>query len=203
MRRGLIPTRAGKTYLQIGRASSRGAHPHAGGENFWLHWRHVTRAGSSPRGRGKRNSDHPAPQTRGLIPTRAGKTMRCSRRARRSRAHPHAGGENIFPMSVALLGGGSSPRGRGKHCGRLPCVCPGGLIPTRAGKTSSMVSKRPSTWAHPHAGGENTPKTDMLPDFVGSSPRGRGKRPGLAWAGLGWGLIPTRAGKTRRPGRSG
>ena len=51
--RRLIPAHAGKTSSSAGTLSTAEAHPRSRGENFWLHWRQVTRAGSSPLTRGK------------------------------------------------------------------------------------------------------------------------------------------------------
>ena len=95
---GLIPTRAGKTSGRAERARTRGAHPHAGGENcaggLVVHFG----GGSSPRGRGKRHPGRETLRHPGLIPTRAGKTPRSGSRACDSGAHPHAGGENATPI---------------------------------------------------------------------------------------------------------
>ena len=49
----LIPAHAGKTLRRYSGIHRWPAHPRSRGENFWLHCRHVTRAGSSPLTRGK------------------------------------------------------------------------------------------------------------------------------------------------------
>ena len=76
--RGLIPARAGKTAVAAIRADATPAHPRAGGENpvGMEGWPVAT--GSSPRGRGKRHEPRPDHGRGGLIPTRAGKTLRVS-----------------------------------------------------------------------------------------------------------------------------
>ena len=175
-------------------------------------------AGSSPRGRGKRQIDTPASRRRGLIPARAGKTCRCRHPHRAAPAHPRAGGENPGAWWLPVVAGGSSPRGRGKpsvsgdghflsgssprgrgkRSGRRRRRARRGLIPARAGKTNRLARWQTSRTAHPRAGGENGIMVEQHTGELGSSPRGRGKRcvaldtPKIA------GLIPARAGKTAR-----
>ena len=91
----------------------------------------------------------------GLIPARAGKTLRRSRLRRPSRAHPRAGGENAADLTFDERPRGSSPRGRGKLAAAGVPIRLIGLIPARAGKTPSTASLSTSRPAHPRAGGEN------------------------------------------------
>ena len=111
----LIPAWAGKTSTRERPASWRQAHPRVGGENRLnapLMW---SRAGSSPRGRGKlRPESDPQGVTR-LIPAWAGKTRLPIRRGHASRAHPRVGGENEERVRATVDSEGSSPRGRGKR----------------------------------------------------------------------------------------
>ena len=127
-------------------------------------------------------------------------------RARRARAHPHAGGENTLIRADDKNFKGSSPRGRGKPLGGQGAGREQGLIPTRAGKTRRRRRGACHTWAHPHAGGENFRHGIEAPLDLGSSPRGRGKRERNVQTVDVHRLIPTRAGKTRgyasRPGPS-
>ena len=51
----------------------------------------------------------------GLIPARAGKTIRGGEPEAVDGAHPRAGGENVQFDGAVEVGQGSSPRGRGKH----------------------------------------------------------------------------------------
>ena len=100
---------------------------------------------------------------------------------------------------MAMLGGGSSPRVRGKP----PTVGGTGprrrLIPARAGKTTTPAGKPASSAAHPRACGENPPGTGRPRSPVGSSPRVRGKLEALPAFPDEHGLIPARAGKTVCP----
>ena len=192
----LIPARAGKTppRARLGRLSW--AHPRAGGENFRRVGDAGLRPGSSPRGRGKRRKNQFSLPSPGLIPARAGKTRGLFAWLYRRWAHPRAGGENLLNCTARLLGGGSSPRGRGKRLETEYVAGPRRLIPARAGKTRWRAWSRDSGGAHPRAGGENAVLIDDTSTFGGSSPRGRGKpSPTVASSGHVR-LIPARAGKT-------
>ena len=90
------------------------AHPRAGGENAELILDVLGDDGSSPRGRGKLNPREIQRVRERLIPARAGKTLYVDVVPSMKGAHPRAGGENLLNCTARLLGGGSSPRGRGK-----------------------------------------------------------------------------------------
>ena len=70
----LIPARAGKTSNLTSWKGPAEAHPRAGGENQDENIVNLSKQGSSPRGRGKRNCYRTRPLWNGLIPARAGKT---------------------------------------------------------------------------------------------------------------------------------
>ena len=95
------------------------------------------RAGSSPRGRGKRGAGIPSTLSPGLIPARAGKTLFVIGYPHGEPAHPRAGGENEYVAWLRAAQAGSSPRGRGKPLFGPFGLSGGGLIPARAGKTTS------------------------------------------------------------------
>ena len=193
---GLIPAWAGKTSPVCSSTPPPRAHPRVGGENVEVVERIADRVGSSPRGRGKpyksiSDVSHPR-----LIPAWAGKTGRRSTRGVRRGAHPRVGGENIGLNAGWERLEGSSPRGRGK-----PSVSGDGhwfvrLIPAWAGKTQRLNRRATQPQAHPRVGGENARWDTYTWRGVGSSPRGRGKRPAPARRGQGDGLIPAWAGKT-------
>ena len=91
---------------------------------------------------------------------------------------------------------GSSPRGRGKPPWVRLIPSRNGLIPARAGKTSTTRVEHFQHTAHPRAGGENAPSTAYPSHSPGSSPRGRGKRSCCCPFPRALRLIPARAGKT-------
>ncbi len=111
-----------------------------------------------------------------FIPTHVGNTP-----ARRSRlealpVHPHACGEHVMPMALAISSGGSSPRmwGTRKH--------------RRVGEPGLPV--------HPHACGEHPAPSSSPPPASGSSPRMWGTpRPGRHRTAT-CRFIPTHVGNT-------
>ena len=153
--RRLIPARAGKTWERSGAARRRRAHPRAGGENRCRHVVMSCTAGSSPRGRGKLLMTGNAVKRIGLIPARAGKTVKAAMHICVPAAHPRAGGENEVAQGLFARSVGSSPRGRGKPHNVKCIVYNVRLIPARAGKTSLCVRVSRMPRAHPRAGGEN------------------------------------------------
>ena len=98
----------------------------------------------------------------------------------------------------ASASSGSSPRGRGKLPPPPQDRQAAGLIPAWAGKTSAIMSYPSMLKAHPRVGGENHSWIGATVWFVGSSPRGRGKRSPTRGARGFWRLIPAWAGKTLR-----
>ena len=133
----------------------------------------------------------------GLIPARAGKTVRgvCGRPGRG--AHPRACGENRYNRTLAASLAGSSPRVRGKRGRRFRTRSVVRLIPARAGKTSCTPGRTPPPAAHPRACGENNQESARMRVERGSSPRVRGKHSPVDLREPARGLIPARAGKTR------
>ena len=159
--------------------------------------------GSSPRERGARHRHQPRPRCLRLIPARAGSTIRTAARGSRGWAHPRASGEHHRRVEGMLDDLGSSPRERGAllipGCERLPP----GLIPARAGSTTSDSRRCGTPWAHPRASGEHFPLSLAPLNKPGSSPRERGARFGRDARPGRRGLIPARAGSTRQPRRGG
>ena len=171
--------------------------------------------GSSPRVRGKPRVPGDRRQHGRLIPARAGKTSLTSARTFLRAAHPRAGktgaglggvgedgahpracGENGMELVRAILAAGSSPRVRGKPGRGGPRPDRRGLIPARAGKTTTSSSRGTRSSAHPRACGENGPGDSGGETRCGSSPRVRGKHHGRRSVLRRLGLIPARAGKT-------
>ena len=132
----------------------------------------------------------------GLIPARAGKTRGLAGLRRMVPAHPRACGENLCSHKRRARIVGSSPRVRGKPSRRENEFHRKGLIPARAGKTSSLRSLIRVLRAHPRACGENPCLAQHCGRREGSSPRVRGKRLCKACVEVARGLIPARAGET-------
>ena len=137
-RRGLtrlIPACAGKTAPRFAGRRDEWAHPRVCGENYNPDLHICVQPGSSPRVRGKRNSENARDLSRGLIPACAGKTQPPGLIQCRDAAHPRVCGENMSlrVMRARLLG--SSPRVRGKHTNQPFHNLFSWLIPACAGKT--------------------------------------------------------------------
>ena len=196
--RGLIPARAGKTHMILHLSNALWAHPRACGENWTNAGKELPFEGSSPRVRGKRLRTSDQDGLVRLIPARAGKTRRRRGRGGRRRAHPRACGENVKAVRRIPTLLGSSPRVRGKQHRAVKSRRGRGLIPARAGKTPGARPDRPIQPAHPRACGENARGYTGHKPRTGSSPRVRGKHQAPQLRGQGPGLIPARAGKTRR-----
>ena len=197
---GLIPARAGKTRAARPVPLVCWAHPRAGGENCDVAFVESHEPGSSPRGRGKPGCCGACGACCGLIPARAGKTPSHRRACLSRRAHPRAGGENHEGSEMRGACVGSSPRGRGKPRRDRDARRLRGLIPARAGKTTSGNTRPHARRAHPRAGGENHENVGDGKVVGGSSPRGRGKRLAVVIQEQRQGLIPARAGKTCKRG---
>ena len=122
--------------------------------------RALSKVGSSPLTRGKRDGRPECLRPGRLIPTHAGKTTAAYLRDLAAPAHPHSRGENIHADDVAGLDLGSSPLTRGKLGVGVGVNQVGGLIPTHAGKTVLTTAPRRLSAAHPHSRGEN-PSTSL------------------------------------------
>ena len=192
----LIPARAGKTPSPPSSRTRARAHPRACGENLDQAVADASPYGSSPRVRGKRTEDLGGDHPGGLIPARAGKTCSDSTWSRLPGAHPRACGENSIEDARCMSGSGSSPRVRGKLRARRHPQRRAGLIPARAGKTSTSAAALVCSAAHPRACGENCSKITTDVETRGSSPRVRGKQAQVHAGHQRLRLIPARAGKT-------
>src|SRR5208337_2024420 len=78
---------------------------------------------------------------------------------------------------------------------------PARTIPTRVGKTIDRVLFVGLGADHPHAGGENRRVRGLVPQSIGPSPRGWGKRAPSVGFLRSRRTIPTRVGKTSWPSR--
>ena len=193
----LIPARAGSTPRHQG-DSAPGAHPRSRGEHPGSSRTSFLRAGSSPLARGALARHAVVRRRDRLIPARAGSTFREADAARRHGAHPRSRGEHSMICPRVGWSRGSSPLARGAQAEADLQRGRGRLIPARAGSTFCRSSSSRLARAHPRSRGEHMNFTGRTDWVAGSSPLARGApfvRRGLG----GWrGLIPARAGSTRR-----
>ena len=151
-------------------------------------------SGSSPRVRGAGAACRQLQANGGIIPARAGSSHRRSRRTAPGRDHPRACGEQCIDAWAAECDAGSSPHARGAVIA-VPFVCEqSGIIPARAGSSTSRASRMTCAWNHPACAGSRAgafgssaarrdqPRvcgkqfhlTDTGKALMGSSPRVRG-----------------------------
>ena len=153
--------------------------------------------GSSPLARGLRDAPHHHHRRLGIIPARAGFTRRVAFRVCVSWDHPRSRGvyrrrprrrprpEGSSPLARGLLRGGGGMGGRR------------GIIPARAGFTSSAVTMVRRRWDHPRSRGVYDWGAPVSESIRGSSPLARGLRPAQTSSPATVWIIPARAGFTK------
>ena len=197
-RSGIIPARAGFTAGRAAGPAGAADHPRSRGVYLRRPVRVGGVRGSSPLARGLLTSLPSRVVTIRIIPARAGFTSRSPAPPRRTPDHPRSRGvySDFFPaMSVPC---GSSPLARGLP-GVLDTKSPRSwIIPARAGFTWCTVGRRRPRPDHPRSRGVYGASCDHPGCEAGSSPLARGlhrvQDGGLALGGI----IPARAGFTRR-----
>ena len=112
---GLIPARAGNTRCESVQVIPGGAHPRSRGEHRRSNLARSSTWGSSPLARGTHFSHSIICMVSGLIPARAGNTVRIKTGYAGKRAHPRSRGEHQFLRSQRPRSLGSSPLARGTH----------------------------------------------------------------------------------------
>ena len=173
-------------------------HPRSRGVYRPSHPITVPSSGSSPLARGlhrARPRIGPAP---GIIPARAGFTA-CPRGSRRRpRDHPRSRGVYSRRPPTARALGGSSPLARGLLGERLPENEHHRIIPARAGFTGGRRTRDGAAGDHPRSRGVYPVHDRSLVMAFGSSPLARGLQQRHRGPVARPGIIPARAGFTRR-----
>ena len=199
-RSGIIPARAGFTPPSRRSARPCRDHPRSRGVYSWPPRRPSGLSGSSPLARGLPPAAPRVGQRQRIIPARAGFTVAKAVADAAPQDHPRSRG--VYHPRASGVGGlvGSSPLARGlrspcRHCRPSP-----GIIPARAGFTSSWPCRSWSPGDHPRSRGVYVTVTTVQRSRAGSSPLARGLpgRP-ARHAGEG-GIIPARAGFTSASG---
>ena len=132
----------------------------------------------------------------GLIPARAGNTMKFHTQGFSPGAHPRSRGEHRLTTAAIRSFWGSSPLARGTHGGIAAGVASVGLIPARAGNTLTGSTVKRAVWAHPRSRGEHCCAGECPAVLQGSSPLARGTPATSPHREACVGLIPARAGNT-------
>ena len=173
---GIIPARAGFTSRSATNCASCSDHPRSRGVYPMAVNADNVLGGSSPLARGLLRVSVSMIWLPGIIPARAGFTLFGPTPISRKRDHPRSRGVYKANNGLLLLRNGSSPLARGLRAGEHHDVGRRGIIPARAGFTSSLLL--------------------TLMRLTGSSPLARGLPSDQRGASLGRGIIPARAGFT-------
>ena len=172
----IIPARAGFTLEPDLGAEPAVDHPRSRGVYCATPWPRVPRPGSSPLARGLQREEYEYGAVGRIIPARAGFTTRWPTPAMSTSDHPRSRGVYAAALPGKWIDGGSSPLARGLLNADTTTPPEPGIIPARAGfTTSSRTGTRPTG---------------------GSSPLARGLRPHPQSGRGGRRIIPARAGFT-------
>ena len=168
---------------------SRGVYTKASPEGGW-------RTGSSPLARGLLADAIPGASGKRIIPARAGFTPRPGHHVPAQRDHPRSRGVYSTGARTTPSETGSSPLARGLQLGQLGQKLGQGIIPARAGFTSTIMAAKASLSDHPRSRGVYSCLLHRASRLAGSSPLARGLLPLLVVEDLPLGIIPARAGFT-------
>ena len=198
---GIIPARAGFTPHGRNASSPPKDHPRSRGvygKRFgWVGFP----SGSSPLARGLLHVKQRRMIIPGIIPARAGFTRHAPGLTRCARDHPRSRGVYFGRTAPDGSHPGSSPLARGLPAGAQECTAGRGIIPARAGFTPVTHPLSAPDRDHPRSRGVYFLLTHAHNSVMGSSPLARGLPGGGLEPPLKTGIIPARAGFTRR--RSG
>ena len=197
-RQRFIPAWAGQPGALHPRPICGGVHPRVGGAALAERMLAIRSLGSSPRGRGSLSARAPRQYRMGFIPAWAGQpaTLRLGRLVRW--VHPRVGGAARIESAQRVLGGGSSPRGRGSPLESWSWSCFFRFIPAWAGQPFLCFHVRFLFLVHPRVGGAATLASLARALLAGSSPRGRGSQYPVRISMHEWGFIPAWAGQPVR-----
>ena len=194
--RRIIPARAGFTGLLVPIVRAAGDHPRSRGVYLLLEGSYACSYGSSPLARGLHTIPVHLEIGRGIIPARAGFTSPIPWPSPRITDHPRSRGV-YSPRRVALASSrGSSPLARGLPFRVTQFPGHSGIIPARAGFTSTSKGRPALSADHPRSRGVYEMNFSVVTLMDGSSPLARGLRL-LRTAGHNeTRIIPARAGFT-------
>ena len=159
--------------------------------------------GSSPLARGLRAGRRPHLLDQRIIPARAGFTDHRGPADRGPRDHPRSRGVYTLTGTTSSSSSGSSPLARGLPSHMGTDAWPEGIIPARAGFTPPPSRRGSSTSDHPRSRGVYTLSAASRGAGGGSSPLARGLQGDRVFVSKEVGIIPARAGFTRRAVRRG
>ena len=159
-------------------------------------------AGSSPLARGLRAHRPIRDRLDRIIPARAGFTGEEQHVRVDIEDHPRSRGVYDYVTRDFMRKPGSSPLARGLLDGLLRIRRPRRIIPARAGFTLRIRRPRIGTQDHPRSRGVYCYRAAYFVLNPGSSPLARGLQVCISVRGSDNGIIPARAGFTRRLARA-
>ena len=198
----IIPARAGFTWNDDGTPVGGSDHPRSRGVYQSPAPTGPRRSGSSPLARGLRQGGQGPGAGGGIIPARAGFTERRGVHGPLQRDHPRSRGVYALGDAVRASHSGSSPLARGLPRPAPPYSYSLGIIPARAGFTPTISPHGRDARDHPRSRGVYAPAGGIEPPGPGSSPLARGLHNLPYRCYHARGIIPARAGFTRRPCRA-
>ena len=192
----IIPARAGFTWYNPPSAPLHPDHPRSRGVYVQMARSCVSRTGSSPLARGLLLPLEIRVWDGGIIPARAGFTGVGNIQVEHFRDHPRSRGVYSPDASPRRTPRGSSPLARGLHRPAHEAGAVRGIIPARAGFTTSTTATTPATTDHPRSRGVYPGEIGGSAAGGGSSPLARGLRRCSGHRRLNARIIPARAGFT-------
>ena len=154
--------------------------------------------GSSPLVRGQPVIFPPLSVRARIIPARAGPTPFAISVASSVADHPRSCGANLMFSSAFFISSGSSPLVRGQPSSMIPTKSYARIIPARAGPTVMAYPFLKAETDHPRSCGANELTSSSIWRSAGSSPLVRGQPHHRTCETDTIGIIPARAGPTRR-----
>ena len=179
-------------------------HPRSRGVDTMTVLRNDASTGSSPLARGRPIRVLSASGVGGIIPARAGSTEEARRGGGCPQDHPRSRGVDKVGEIAKAQRTGSSPLARGRRGLHRPAGSETGIIPARAGSTRPRRSCSCGPSDHPRSRGVDAVSDGRSLWSGGSSPLARGRLQDDLVSGMGWWIIPARAGSTgclARPAR--
>ena len=202
-RRRIIPARAGFTTGARTSGPTEKDHPRSRG--VYAAEKDIPRPGqgSSPLARGLLTGEKGKGRIERIIPARAGFTREGREPALEPEDHPRSRGVYNSAVKTPRKKIGSSPLARGLQPPARGFGAAPGIIPARAGFTSSLRSPSRRARDHPRSRGVYPARRPPTARTSGSSPLARGLRHGQARPPVRLRIIPARAGFTQPPIRRG
>ena len=172
--RGIIPARAGFTFYVSVQNIEKRDHPRSRGVYHVKDRPDVRQSGSSPLARGLRGREYSHTLLQGIIPARAGFTTIRDVSSGPLRDHPRSRGVYRAHMKWRKEFNGSSPLARGLRPQGQQDQQGHGIIPARAGFTTTYFHNLAYDGDHPRSRGVYIMNSSKMIVVTGSSPLARG-----------------------------